>query len=182
MEPPEKWGEDLEKNRKDKDAFFAHHLQSPIAIDEKDNFEGLKYFTPNPKFYFELDFHEHITKETIKIQDSKENIRNLIRWGEFRFKIDGEEYKLQAYKSEPDEKYLFVPYRDETSGKETYGAGKYLDLDEEHQKNLSGKWILDFNVAYNPSCAYNHDYACPFVPPENWMKVPILAGEKKYHD
>ncbi|MHA1701352.1 MAG: DUF1684 domain-containing protein, partial [Promethearchaeota archaeon] len=73
-------------------------------------------------------------------------------------------------------------FRDETSGKETYGAGKYLDLEEENHKISKGKWILDFNVAYNPFCAYSEKYACPFVPPENWLKVPIFAGEKKYHD
>jgi len=182
METPEQWKKNLEMNRKGKDDYFAQHQQSPIPINERKNFERLKYYAPNSKFYFELDLHKHDKKETIQIQDSKDNTRNLIRWGEFIFKIDGKKCKLQAYKSDPNEKYLFVPYRDETSGKETYGAGKYLDLDEENNRTHTGKWILDFNVAYNPLCAYNKNYACPFVPPENWMKLPILAGEKKYHD
>lgn len=182
MKTPKQWKEDLEMNRKGKDDFFAQHQQSPISMNERENFEGLKYYSPNPKFYFELDLHEHKKKETIHIQDSKDNTRNLIRWGEFVFEIDGKEYKLQAYKSDPNEKRFFVPFRDETSGKETYGAGKYLDLEEENSRTSTGKWIFDFNVAYNPFCAYNENYACPFVPPENWMKVSILAGEKKYHD
>jgi len=182
MVPPEQWKEYLEKNRKAKDDYFAQHQQSPIPINERENFERLNYFTPNPKFYFELDIHEHNKKETIQIQDSKDNMRTLIRWGEFIFKIDSKEYKLQVYKSDPNEKHFFVPFRDENSGKETYGAGKYLDLDEENNKTPTGKWILDSNVSYNPFCAYNENYACPFVPTENWMKVSILAGEKKYHD
>ena len=182
MIPPEKWKEALEMNRKSKDYFFAQNFQSPIPMNERENFEGLKYFPPNQKYYLELELHEHGNKETIHIQDTKENMRNLLKWGEFIFEIDGKECKLQAYKSDPNEKRFFVPFRDETSGKETYGAGKYFDLDEENHKTPSGKWILDFNVAYNPFCAYNENYACPFVPPENWLKVPILAGEKKYHD
>ncbi|QEE14245.2 DUF1684 domain-containing protein [Promethearchaeum syntrophicum] len=180
--PFENWKEDLEMNRTSKDYFFAQNLQSPIPMDERENFDGLKYYPPDPTFYFELDFHEHAKKESIQIQDTKENMRTLIRWGKFIFKIDGKEYILQAYKSDPNEKHFFVPFRDATSGKETYGAGKYLDLDEKNSKNGMGKWILDFNLAYNPFCAYNEDYACPFVTPENWLKVPILAGEKKYHD
>ena len=182
MIPPEKWKEALEMNRKSKDYFFAQNFQSPIPMNERENFEGLKYFPPNQKYYLELELHEHGNKETIHIQDTKENMRNLIRWGEFIFEIDGKQHKLQAYKSDPNEKHFFVPFRDETSGKETYGAGKYLDLEEENSKNSKGKWILDFNIAYNPFCAYNENYACPFVPPENWLKAPILAGEKKYHD
>jgi len=103
-----------------------------------------------------------------------------LRWGEFRFKIGDKACTLQAYKSDPNEERLFVPFRDETSGKETYGAGRYLDLDDEHHCTTDGKWILDFNCAYNPWCAYSDAYACPFVDPENWLKVAVRAGEKKY--
>ena len=67
-----------------------------------------------------------------------------------------------------------------TSGKETYGAGRYLDLEADKDLTEEGKWILDFNKAYNPWCAYSEDYACTFTPPENWLKVPIYAGEKNY--
>ena len=182
MKSPEQWKKELEINRKFKDNFFTKDEQSPIPMNERKTFEGLKYYPPSHTFYFELDLHEHDKKETIHIQDSKDNMRNLIRWGEFIFEIGSKEYVLQAYKSDPNEKKFFVPFRDETNGKETYGAGKYLDLDEENNKTPTGKWILDFNLAYNPLCAYNKNYACPFVPPENWMKIPILAGEKKYHD
>ena len=182
MIPPEKWKEEVEMNRRLKDSFLAENGQSPIPPNERERFNGLNYYSVNPKFYFELEIYEHEKKETIKILDTKENIRNLIRWGEFKFEIEGKEYKLQAFRIDPSETRFFVPLRDETSGKETYGAGRYLDLEEEHHKRPNGKWILDFNVAYNPFCAYSENYACPLVPPENWVKVPIYAGEKKYHD
>ena len=108
--------------------------------------------------------------------------REYIRWGEFRFEIDGKKCKLQAYKDSPDDTRLFVPFRDRTNGEETYGAGRYIDLHEEADKTPDGKWILDFNKAYNPWCAYNSNYACPFVPPENWLDIPIYAGEKKFDE
>ena len=75
---------------------------------------------------------------------------------------------------------LFIPFRDQTGGKETYGAGRYIDIDPDKHINADGKWILDFNVAYNPWCAYSESYTCPIVPTENWLKVPINAGEKNY--
>ena len=89
-------------------------------------------------------------------------------------------WTLHAYKSAPDEERLFVPFRDKTSGEETYGAGRYLDLEPDEGLTAGGKWILDLNMAYNPWCAYSEDYACPFVPPENWLDLPIRAGEKNY--
>lgn len=107
----------------------------------------------------------------------KGNIREFLRWGEFQFKVGNEMSTIQAYKSNSEEERLFIPFRDVTSGKETYGAGRYLDLElKNFTKN--DEWILDFNKAYNPWCAYSKDYACPFVPPENWLKTPIYAGEK----
>lgn len=78
------------------------------------------------------------------------------------------------------EEELFIPFRDKTNGIETYGAGRYIDLYYERDRTKDGKRILDFNKAYNPWCAYNENYACPFVPPENWLDVPIRAGEKAY--
>lgn len=87
---------------------------------------------------------------------------------------------LQAYKSDYLQESLFIPFRDITNGKETYSAGRYIDLDSVKHTIDKGKWILDFNRAYNPFCAYNSAYSCPFVPPENWLKVAIQAGEKKY--
>jgi len=75
---------------------------------------------------------------------------------------------------------LFIPFRDATSGQETYGAGRYLDLEADQHLTADGKWIVDLNRAYNPWCAYSEDYVCPFVLPENWLEVPIRAGEKSY--
>jgi uncharacterized protein (DUF1684 family) len=107
-------------------------------------------------------------------------MREFFRWGEFRFKIGDKDCTLQVYKSDPQEDRLFISFWDATSGKETYGAGRYLDLETGKHQTSEGKWILDFNRAYNPWCAYSKDYVCPFVPPENWLDVEVRAGEKAY--
>jgi len=169
----------LEYERENKDIFFRKHFQSPIPVGERAGFKGLDYYPPDPKYRFELALNEHKEKEKIKVQDTQENERIFLRWGEFRFKIGGEECTLQAYKSSPMEERLFIPFRDATNGKETYGAGRYIDLEiKEHYRGE--KWVLDFNKAYNPWCAYSKNYACPFIPPENWTRVPVQAGEKHY--
>jgi len=142
-------------------------------------FNELDYYPPDPKYYFELELHEHKEKEIVKVQDTTGNERKFLRWGEFRFKIGDKDCTLQAYKSDSMEERLFIPFRDAMSGKETYGAGRYIDLDA-NEHYIKGKWILDFNKAYNPWCAYSEHYACPFVLPENWLKVEVKAGEKDY--
>jgi uncharacterized protein (DUF1684 family) len=174
------WKERIELERKQKDEFFWVHSQSPIPFEERENFKGLDYYSPDFTYRFELELHEHSEKETLKIEDTSGNEREFFRWGEFRFQIGGKECTLQAYKSNLGEERLFVPFRDATSDKETYGAGRYLDLNPEEHYTAEGKWILDFNKAYNPWCAYSKFYACPFVPPENWLEVPVCAGEKNY--
>ena len=116
----------------------------------------------------------------MRIAYTKGNEQDFLCWGEFRLKIDGKEQALQAYRSNPQEEMLFIPFRDATSGKETYGAGRYLDLEPGRDRTTGGKWVLDFNQAYNPWCVYSEAYTCPFVPIENWLEVPIQAGEKNY--
>jgi uncharacterized protein (DUF1684 family) len=175
-----KWKENMQQERIQKDIFLLNHYNSPLSIEDRHHFKGLDYYPPDPAFYFELELHEHEEKKVLKIEDTKGNERDFLRWGKFRFKIDDKEYTLQVYKSNPQEENLFVPFRDKTSGRETYGAGRYLDLDIERHYTPEEKWILDFNNSYNPWCAYSEFYACPYVDPENWLDVEIKAGEKNY--
>lgn len=168
----------LERERKEKNRFFATDWQSPIPLEERAKFKGLVYYLPDPNYRFELELQEHKNKKILQIQDTTGNVRNFIGWGEFRFELSAKEFTLQAYKSDTQEKQLFVPFKDATNDKETYGAGRYLDLNYKRDRTVNGKWVLDFNKAYNPWCAYSINYSCPFIAPENWLKVPILAGEK----
>ena len=175
------WKAQIEVERKRKDAFFARHWQSPIPPKERKRFQGLSYYPPDPDYRFELELREHEEKKTIRMAYTKGNEGDFLRWGEFRFSIGGKEQVLQAYKSNSEAERLFIPFRDATSGKETYGAGRYIDLEPERHLTAEGKWTLDLNQAYNPWCAYSEAYTCPFVPTENWLEIPILAGEKNYH-
>ena len=95
--------------------------------------------------------------------------------GTLEFAVPGGSAQLAGYAFEPGPvSELFIPFRDTTSGSETYGAGRYLDLEPEDD----GTYVLDFNIAYNPWCAYAPQYSCPLPPRENWLTFPIEAGEK----
>ncbi len=176
------WKARLERGREEKNRFFILDPRSPIPREERRSLigKGLSYYPPDPDLRFKLVFHEHKEKKRVEVATTEGGVQEFIRWGEFRFNVDGKRCALQAYKSNTEEKRLWVPFRDTTSGKETYGAGRYLDLEPEKHRIAEGKWILDFNKAYNPWCAYSKAYTCPFIPPENWLQVPIKAGEKKY--
>ena len=169
----------IELNRIGKDNFFKTHFQSPIPQEERGNFTKLNYFEPNPDYRFELELEEFDQKDSVKIEDSGGNLRDFLKWEKFTFNINKQECVLYAYKSDKIETRLFVPFKDITSGKETYGAGRYIDLEEERDK-IGSRWILDFNFATNPWCAYSNNYVCPLIPFENILKVEILAGEKSY--
>ena len=104
--------------------------------------------------------------------------QKFLQVGHFDFEIDGKKGTLQAYRSaERNDHELFIPFRDLTSGKESYESARYNELG--FSKN--DEYELDFNFAYNPYCAYSDDYVCPFPPKENWLDIEIKAGEKKYH-
>lgn len=180
MEIPE-WKTEIEKERKVKDRFFrSRYPGSPIPSEDRAKFKGLDYFLPDPAYRFELKIHEHEEKGVVGIAYSKGQEGDFIRWGEFRFKVGNKAQTIQVYKSDPAEERLFILFRDATSGKETYGAGRYLDLEPNRDQTAEGKWILDFNKAYNPWCVYSENYTCPLIPLENCLEAPIYAGEKNY--
>ena len=107
-------------------------------------------------------------------------LRQYRRWGRFTFQVDGEEAALTVY-SDPDGQELFMPFRDATSGPESYGSGRYMDNHRPGLRQLpDGRLEVDFNYCYNPYCAYSPAYSCPLPPHENWLTVPIRAGEKKF--
>lgn len=174
------WEAALERQREQKDQFYAEHPHSPLPPDHRERFEGLDYFEPDPELRFVLPLYEHDDPEPITVETTTEGAREYRRWGEFRFTVGGTEQTLQAYKAEPEEDRLWVPFRDATSGEATYGAGRYLDLEADEHRTADGHWVLDFNLAYNPYCAYSAAYECPLIPMENWLDVPIEAGEKVY--
>ena len=170
----------ITKQRQQREEFFASDPHSPIPPEQQESFPGLAYFPIDPDFRFERQLHEHDEVETLTVETSTGGQREYLRWGRFDFDLDGEGHSLHAYKADPEEDRLWVPFRDETNGEETYGAGRYLDLEPDAHRTTEGSWILDFNEAYNPTCAYNEAYECPLIPMENWLEVRIQAGEQQY--
>ena len=174
------WAARIEAQRRAKIERFRDSGRSPLPVSMRgDAFPGLEYFEPDPAYRFVLALREHDEKETVTVETTADGEQTYRRWGEFRFEVGGESVALQAYRPPDGADRFWVPFRDETSGETTYGAGRYLDLEPERDR-VDGEWILDFNVAYNPTCAYNHAYECPLIPPENWLDVAIEAGEKEF--
>jgi uncharacterized protein (DUF1684 family) len=177
MGTPESYEARLREERAEKDEFLADHPRSPIPAGDRESFEGLDYFSSDPAYRFELALEAHDEKEHITVETTRDGSQEYRRWGAFQFAVDGETAVLQAYRADPGEARLWVPFRDATNGEETYPAGRYLDLEAE-DRTEKGNWVLDFNRAYSPFCAYSEAYECPLVPTENWLDVRIAAGEK----
>lgn len=161
----------LLRHRRQKDEFFRHSPQSPLPHDARHDFGGLAYFEPEPALSYTLPVEPADGSEVV-IQATDGSQRTYVRAGKVRFPVEGAEVELTLYST--GHPGYFVPFRDATSGKETYGAGRYLDV----EPNDGGTVTLDFNYAYSPFCAYDEAYSCPLPPGENWLRVPIRAGEK----
>jgi uncharacterized protein (DUF1684 family) len=163
----------LDEFRKMKDEFFAHDEQSPLTPRQKKVFKGLRYFPPNPKLSLEVIVHEFPDKQQVEMQTTTGDIQVYQRYGRFSFVVDGQTAEATIYQSDTG---WFLPFVDNLAGKETYPAGRYL----EPEPLGDGRFKVDFNLAYNPYCAYNDIWSCPLTPFENRLKVSIRAGEKLF--
>ena len=169
---------ELEEFRADKDAFFREDARSPLTHKQRAAFEGLAYCPKNGA----LVVHEALVtdgvdlEEEIVMQTTTGGTQIYRRAGVVRFDVDGVPAQLTLFTS-ADTHELFLQFRDATSGKETYGAGRYLEVEP---SGLDQRVVVDLNYAYNPYCAYNPDWSCPIPPGENWLAVPIRAGEKTF--
>lgn len=171
----------LEDFRQQVDDFLEHHPQSPMDWPDRQAFKGLDYYEPNPELVLDVEVTRYAEDEPlIEMTTNTGEQRPYRRWGSFSFIVDGIESELTLY-SDAHGHEFFLPFRDATNGAETYGAGRYLDNHRPGLTRLSGDFFeIDFNYAYNPYCAYNLAYSCPLPPRENWLNVPVRAGEKKF--
>jgi len=165
---------ELEEFRKEKDEFFAQHPQSPLTREQRKVFNGLNYFPEDESLRLEVLVEEFSQKDPIQMQTTTGDVQEYVRYGRFRFEVDGQPAELTLYQSQHG---FFLPFVDSLAGSETYPAGRYLDPDP----LPSNRFLVDFNLAYNPYCAYNEMWSCPITPFENRIKVPIRAGEKIFH-
>jgi hypothetical protein len=177
------WEEELEHHRHEKDHFFAEHPQSPLRDEVKADFDGLSYYDPDPDYRVEATLEPVDGNDTFEMEMTAGHPVEYVRVARLTFDLAGAERELYAYEQAGEEsgETLFVPFRDTTSGEETYGAGRYIELHPQDPDDLlvnGGTVPLDFNLAYSPFCAYNEAFACPIPPAENTLDVPVEAGEK----
>jgi uncharacterized protein (DUF1684 family) len=165
----------LEQFRHHKDDFFRTDLNSPLTPEQKRNFVGLNYFPINPELDLTVEVERFDEGGIVEIQTNTGDVQSYERFGRFSFTLEGEEAALTIYHNEYG---FFLPFTDSLAGEETYGAGRYLEPEE----LLDGRFRVDFNMAYNPYCAYNPNWSCPLTPLENRLKVPIRAGEKVFEE
>ncbi len=162
--------------RRQKDEFFRNDPQSPLTDEQRGVFARLDYFDENPELIIDAALDIEVDSEQIEMQTSTGGVQVYRRAGVVRFEVEGEPAQVTLYASD-DMDELFLPFRDATSGRETYGAGRYLEVEPPRD----GRVTVDFNLAYNPYCAYNPRWSCPIPPGENWLGVAIRAGEKSFH-
>lgn len=174
----------IQKERQVKDSSFLDEKESPLSSEQLKEFEGLKYFPVDEKYRVEAILKKADSTEIIKLRTSTDRLPDYKIYGHVYFKFKGKEFKLTTYQNVDHQKdslyknLLFLPFTDNNSTKSTYGGGRYIDF----QIPKGDTFILDFNKAYNPYCAYNHKWSCVIPPRENSLDVAIDAGEKNYKD
>lgn len=160
------------------DRVFADKMQSVLLPEDRKNFQGLNYFPIDSNYRCPITF-ESDTGEWFKMPTTTDRLVWYRKYGVIHFVLFNDSFRLAVYQNmeQTDSEYadyLFCPFTDPTNGSETYGGGRYLDL---RTSDLRGGF-LDFNMAYNPYCAYNYKYSCPIPPKENKLNIAIQAGVK----
>ena len=177
----------LEEFRKGRDRLFKSHPQSPIEPEEWASFTGLKYFPGDPAYRVNARMQAGDGSELLIDTGGEDGAVRYRRAGELHFHLAGEPCKLTVLSLVQYAGGLFVPFKDATAPHETYGAGRYLFDTAKNTDGLvlevtpgSTDVVIDFNYAYNASCAYSPRWACPLAPPENFLRLPVRAGELSY--
>jgi uncharacterized protein (DUF1684 family) len=179
--PPRSWEHEVAERRQEKDATFVSDPDSPLPVAQRKAFRGLAYFPPDPAWRYAGSVERYGAPERMTIVTTSGKPRPCERWGRVRFARDGRVLTLQVYRlldlpERPGGEGLFLPFKDASTGKETYSAGRYVDLEGPDD----GPFVLDFNAAYNPACAYGEPerFQCPVTPGENTLSIAVTAGER----
>jgi hypothetical protein len=181
-------GEDvLARFRAGRDEMFRRHPESPIEPGERARFPGLRYFEADPSYRVPARFEPGDRSELLIDTGGEDAAVRYRRAGTLTFRVASEDCRLTVLSLVQYAGGLFAPFRDTTSGHETYGGGRYLfDTAKNTDGHVfevtpgSGVVTIDFNYAYNASCAYSPRWACPLAPAENFLQVAIRAGEMTY--
>jgi hypothetical protein len=178
------WRTELESHRDEKDRIFSLSDQSPIPEADREEFDGLAYFDPDPSYRTTATVVTHEEPETVELTVVNGEMESYHRVATFEFELHDESLSLSAFRqvdgadTDEDGQYrYFTPFQDATTGDSTYDGGRYLEVYSEEPLEDGRELVIDFNVVYVPFCAFNDAFACPLAPAENWLDVPIEAGE-----
>ena len=155
---------------------------SPFNQDPKAEFHPLNYYDVNPDFVFKSKLYEYPQKDTVTVMGTKGEARKSIRYGFVKFDYKNKPYQVNVYKgwTKGGQEYYSIWFTDKTTGKETYGVGRYLDFELKPDTNYI--YTIDFNLAYNPYCSYSAKYSCAVPTKEDHIDMAIEAGEKNFHN
>lgn len=180
--PPADWETTLSEDRERKNREFLDDPGSPLLAADRARDATLAYFPPDPGWRYVGTLQRYPTASRLTVVTTTGGRRPCARVGWVSFVRDGVAHNLQVYRlldrSDADPADLFLPFADPTNGESTYDAGRYVEL----ERGDDGRWILDFNRAYNPWCAYGDPsrFACPVPPRENRLPIPVTAGERRF--
>ncbi|WP_135363592.1 DUF1684 domain-containing protein [Halosimplex halophilum] len=178
MSETDEWAEQLRANRAEKDEFLAEHPQSPIPPGEREDFDGLDYFEPDPDYRVDATVTVHDQPDPVEMETSDGRTVRYERVVTFAFELDGETRELHGYRQQPEDESIFVPFRDKTTGQATYHGGRYMELEPDRDLEDGDEVTVDFNLAYSPFCAFSDTFSCPYPPEENWLETTVEAGER----
>jgi uncharacterized protein len=182
LTPQEKqYIKDVQQFRQEKDNYMRDDPDSPFNQDSLVEFAPLKYYNINSSFVFKNKMVEYPQKDTVIVFGTKGEPRKVLRYGYINFDYLKNKYKVNIYKgmTSSGEQYSSIWFTDKTTGSDTYGVGRYIDFDINPDSNYV--YTVDFNMAYNPYCAYSSKYSCAIPTKEDYIDIAITAGEKKFH-
>jgi len=170
------WRADVESEREARDAHYKGP-DTPLSPESRKAFRGLRWWPLDARYRVEATLRRHAAPRPGRLASTGDDAIAMLEVGAFELDLLGQRVQLLAFEPAPgeaDEAYLLVPFRDATSGKETYGAGRYLDL----EPHAGDRYVLDFNRAYHPYCAHDDAWSCTLPPPENRLPMKVEAGER----
>jgi len=168
--------------QKEMNEFFKDASISPLKEKDLKTFKGLDFFAFDSSYVVNADLTRTPEEKSFKMKTTTDRLPEYIKYGIVTFDLFNKSYSLNIYRNldiinnEGYQDYLFLPFLDDTNGFESYGGGRYIDLDIPKGDNL----VIDFNSAYNPYCVYDEKYSCPIVPRENYLPLEINAGVKAF--
>ena len=177
-ENPEVYKENIEAERERQFKFLKYNLESPLTEGQREELDSLDFFPVDLDYKVRARMVPLQNRKMLELPMTDGSVERYLRHSFAEFELMGESVRLLLLQAadETDKRNFFLAFADDTSGRESYGGGRYLNLRQDGQQSIT----IDFNLAYNPYCAYNPDFACPIPPKENILDIPIRAGEKNY--